>query len=182
MSEKQKISPELQPLRKSGLSVGFKASLYTLIALHFLIFLSSGFFQKIFLEGEQFILVIQTTFLFIFVSIISNEFSKWQLSKLPEQHSIEIYYVAFWSSCDGETATVFWLHWTRTFCIYSILFRCDIFGYKKRIQKINRRSRSEKITEKRLNLFSVALWKAYSNICAQSKSSSISKKITCIIS
>ena len=90
MSEKQKISPELQPLRKSGLYVGFKASLYTLIALHFLIFLSSGFFQKIFLEGEQFILVIQTTFLFIFVSIISNEFSKWQLSKLPEQHSIEI--------------------------------------------------------------------------------------------
>ena len=90
MSEKQKIDPELQPLRKSGLRAGFKASLFTLIALHLLILLSSGFFQKIFLEGEQFILVIQTTFLFIFVSIISNELTKWQLAKLPEQFSLEI--------------------------------------------------------------------------------------------
>ena len=90
MKERIKIDPELLALQKSGLSAGFKASLYTLIALHFLIFLSSGCFQKIFLEGEQFILVIQTTFLFIFISIISNEFSKWQLSKLPEQHSLEI--------------------------------------------------------------------------------------------
>ncbi|OIP64919.1 hypothetical protein AUK15_02760 [Candidatus Nomurabacteria bacterium CG2_30_43_9] len=74
----------------SGVSAGFKASLYTLIALHLLILLSSGFLQKIFLEGEQFVLVIQTTFLFIFISIISGEFSKWQLSKLTEQHSLEI--------------------------------------------------------------------------------------------
>lgn len=90
MSEKQKINLELQPLRKSGLSAGFKASLYSLIALHLLIFISSGFFQKIFLEGEQFILAIQITFLYIFISIISNEFSKWQLAKLPEQYSLEI--------------------------------------------------------------------------------------------
>lgn len=90
MNEKQKIDPELQPLRKSGLSLGFKASLYSLIAFHFLILISSGFFQKIFLDGEQFILAIQITFLFIFISIISNEFSKWQLAKLPELHSLEI--------------------------------------------------------------------------------------------
>ncbi len=90
MSKTQKIDPVLQPLRKSGLSAGFKASFATLIALHLLILLSSGFFQGIFLEGGQFILVIQTTLLFIFVSIISNEFTKWQLAKLLEQHSPEI--------------------------------------------------------------------------------------------
>ena len=90
MSVQKTINPELQPLRKGGLSAGFKASLATLVALHFLILLSSGFFQKIFLEGEQFILVIQTTFLFIFISIISNELTKWQLAKLPEQFSLEI--------------------------------------------------------------------------------------------
>ncbi len=89
MSEKQKIDPELQPLRKSGLSSGFKASLFTLIALHLLILLSSGFFQKIFLEGGQIILVIQTTFLFIFISIIANEFFQWQIGKLSEQHSLD---------------------------------------------------------------------------------------------
>ena len=90
MSAKQKIDPELLPLQKNGLRAGFKASLFTLITLHLLILLSSGFFQKIFLDGKQFVLVIQTTFLFIFISIISNELTKWQLSKLPEQFSLEI--------------------------------------------------------------------------------------------
>ncbi len=90
MNGKQKIAPELLPLQKSALSLGFKISLYSLIAFHLLIALSSGFFQNIFISGEQFILVIQTTFLFIFISIISNQFSKWQLLKLLDLYAIEI--------------------------------------------------------------------------------------------
>lgn len=86
----KKINSELLPLQKSGLSAGFKASLATLIALHLLILLSSGFSEKIFLDGKQFVLVVQTIFLYIFISIISNEFFKWQISKLSEQHSKEL--------------------------------------------------------------------------------------------
>ncbi|KKS57840.1 MAG: hypothetical protein UV24_C0037G0002 [Candidatus Nomurabacteria bacterium GW2011_GWA2_42_41] len=86
------INSELLQLQKSGLSAGFKASLATLVALHLLILLSSGFFEKIFLDGKQFILVVQTIFIYIFISIISGEFFKWQIGIISEQHSKDLLY------------------------------------------------------------------------------------------
>lgn len=81
---------ELRSLRKSGISAGFKASALTLFSFHLLILISSYFFVEIFSKGNQFILIVQASFLFVLLSLISNGFVKSQLHKITEQYGANV--------------------------------------------------------------------------------------------